>query len=243
VAEAYLARVYLQKGDYANALTAADDVIENGGYSLVPSVADAFNTTDSPESIFEIQQTTQNNSGTSNDGLTTFYSCDDNTPGDAARGDVEIDQAFIDQYDVSDDRRAVLIYQGDCSKASITSAKWRNPYTNIPVIRLAEMYLIRAEANQRLGSTTGDTPLNDVNTLRARANAPALGSVDLDAILLERELELAFEGQRIHDFKRTHKTVSYNSATVDYTDPQFILPIPQAEINTNKSMEQNSYYK
>jgi hypothetical protein len=243
VAEAYLARIYLQKGDYANALTTADDVIENGGYSLASSVADAFNTTDSPESIFEIQQTTQNNAGTSNDGLTTFYSCDNNTPGDAARGDVEVDQAFIDQYDVNDDRRTALIYQGDCSKASITSAKWRNPYVNIPVIRLAEMYLIRAEANERLGSTTGDTPLNDVNTLRTRANAPTYGSVDLDAILLERELELAFEGQRIHDFKRTHKIVTYNSATVDYTDPQFILPIPQAEINTNKSMEQNSYYK
>jgi len=56
-AKAFLARVYLMKGDYANALAQADAVIGSGKYTLPTSVEDAFNTSSSPESIFEIQQT------------------------------------------------------------------------------------------------------------------------------------------------------------------------------------------
>jgi hypothetical protein len=105
------------------------------------------------------------------------------------------------------------------------------------------MYLIRAETNERLSSSVGDTPLNDVNTIREKAGATLYGSVTLDEILKERELELAFEGQRIHDFKRISKQITVGSNTVDYTDPQFILPIPQSQLNTNKNIEQNTYYK
>jgi hypothetical protein len=201
-------------------------------------VEEAFNTTSSPESIFDIQQNTQNNAGTSNDGLTTFYSCDLSTPGSAGRGDVGIDAAFTSLYEPGDKRLTILIYTGDCNKASVTSKKWDNPFTNIPVIRLSEMLLVRAECNQRLSSAVGDTPLNDVNAVRAKANASILGSVVLNDILLERDLELAFEGQRIHDYRRIGKLVP-----VDYTAPEFIFPIPQNEINTNKNMVQNSYYQ
>lgn len=244
VAAAVLARVYLTTGEYDKALAEADEVIESGKYSLSASVEDAFNTDGSPESIFEIQQTTINNAGTANDGLTTFYSCDTNTPGNTGRGDVGIDQNFIDLYEPTDKRgELLLIYTGDCSRSSVTSGKWRDPYANIPIIRLSEMYLIRAESNERLGSNVGDTPLNDINAIRDKAGASDLSSVDLPAILLERQLELAFEGQRIHDFKRLNTPVTtVGGETINYNDPQFVLPIPQIEINTNKAMVQNSYY-
>ncbi len=242
-AAAFLARVYLTKGDYANALAQANLVINSGKYSLPNSVEEAFNTYSSPESIFDIQQNTQNNAGTANDGLTTFYGCDLSTPGSAGRGDVGIDPAFTSMYEPSDKRLTILIYAGDCNKASVTSAKWDNPYTNIPVIRLSEMLLVRAECNQRLASSVGDTPLNDIIAIRSKAGASSPGSVTLGDILLERELELAFEGQRIHDFKRVAKQIIYNGNTLKYTDPQFIFPIPQSEINTNKNISQNSYYQ
>lgn len=241
-AKAFLARVYLTKGDYANALVQANDVIGSGKYSLPTSVEDAFNTSSSPESIFEIQQNTQNNAGTANDGLTTFYACDLSTPGSAGRGDVGIDPAFLNLYEPVDKRLSILIYAGDCNKSSVTSAKWDNPYTNIPVIRLSEMYLIRAECNQRLGSSVGDSPLNDIIAIRSKAGASLPTAVVLDDILLERDLELAFEGQRIHDYKRLGKQIIFDGNPVDYTDPQFILPIPQSELNTNKNIVQNSYY-
>jgi len=245
-ASAFLARVYLHKGEYNNALSNAEAVITSGKYTLTGSVEEAFNGSSS-ESIFEIQQTTLNNAGTANDGLTTFYACDPNVPGSASRGDVGIDDQFINLYEPADKRLTLLIYPGTCNKASVTSAKWKDPYANISVIRLSEMYLIRAECNERLGLTIGDSPLNDVNAIRSKAGASSYASVVLDDILLERDLELAFEGQRIHDYKRTGKQIpgvdnQGNPITIKYTDPKFILPIPQTEINTNKNLAQNSYY-
>src|SRR5882762_10916459 len=245
-AAAFLARVYLHKGDYSKALANADAVISSGNYGLPGSVENGFNGSSS-ESIFEIQQTTLNNAGTANDGLTTFYACDPNTPGSASRGDVGINSQFISLYEPADKRLTLLIYTGTCNKASVTSAKWKDPYANISVIRLSEMYLIRAECNARLNSSVGDTPVNDVNAIRSKAGASAYGAVTLNDILLERDLELAFEGQRIHDYKRTAKQIAAvdnqgNPITIKYTDPQFIFPIPQTEINTNKNLAQNSYY-
>jgi tetratricopeptide (TPR) repeat protein len=251
-ASAFLARVYLQKGDYAEALDEANNVIESGNYVLPASVEAAFNTT-SPEAIFEIQQTTQNNAGTSNDGLTTFYACDPkHTPGSTGRGDVQIDSTFIDLYEPDDKRMTKLIYEGTCSKGSVTSAKWKNPYTNIAVIRLSEMYLVRAECNIRLGLPGGAdaTPLDDVNAIRQKAGASLFGAVTLDDVLNERDLELAFEGQRIHDYKRTGKIVHIvpedpdeEEYDVDYNGPEFVLPIPQSQINTNRNIEQNTFYQ
>jgi len=245
-AAAFLARVYLHKGDYNNALTNADAVISSGTYTLPGSVEEAFNASSS-ESIFAIQQTTLNNAGTANDGLTTFYACDPSVPGSASRGDVGINNQFINLYEPADKRLTLLIYNGTCNKASVTSAKWKDPYANISVIRLSEMYLIRAECNARLSSAVGDTPVNDVNAIRSKAGASAYGAVTLNDILLERDLELAFEGQRIHDYKRTAKQIAGvdnqgNPITIKYTDPQFIFPVPQTEINTNKNLAQNSYY-
>jgi hypothetical protein len=235
---AFLARVYLQKGDYANALTQANDVIQNGGYELPASVEEAFNGTSS-ETIFEIEQTVINNAGAQNDGLTTFYSCDPNTPGSSGRGDVGILPAFLSRYEPADLRLNALIYEGSCNKGSVTSAKWKDPYANIPVVRLSEMYLIRAEANQRLGSAVGDTPLNDVNAIRGKAGASLYAVVTLNDILNERELELAFEGQRIHDYKRLGKIIG----STDYKAAKFVFPIPQTDINTNPNLVQNSYYQ
>ena len=63
----------------------------------------------------------------------------------------------------------------------------------------------------------------------------------------ERDLELAFEGQRIHDYKRIGKivTVETDNGPVDihYSGDEFVFPIPQSEINTNKNVKQNTFYQ
>jgi hypothetical protein len=120
------------------------------------------------------------------------------------------------------------------------SGKWNNLYGVVNLIRLAEMYLIRAECNQRLGTTVGATPLADYNVIHTRAGLDPATSVTLDAILYERRLELAFEGFKIHDMRRLHQDVGIRP----YTDPKLIFPIPAREIQANPGLkdEQNTGY-
>ena len=100
------------------------------------------------------------------------------------------------------------------------------------------MYLIRAEANLELNSSTGATPLEDVNTIRARSGADALASVSLEDVLMERQLELAFEGFFIHDLKRTMQDVG----DIPYDDNSLVFPIPQREMDVNSLLSQNPGY-
>jgi len=83
----------------------------------------------------------------------------------------------------------------------------RNHFKNVMIYRLAETYLIGAEAHLNLSNT--GTALDYVNTVRNRANAASLSSVDLQAILDERARELAFEGQRWYTLKRTGKLFEF----------------------------------
>jgi hypothetical protein len=243
-AAAVLSRVYLQQSDFAKARDAANRVIESGRYRLNPEVFTAFRSRNSAESIFEIQQNNQNNAGTANDGLTTFYA---SLPG-IGRADVRVRPEFAALYDSTDARLTDLIYEGSGARAGLRSGKWTDFYANIPVIRLAELLLTRAESNLRLGTAVGATPLEDVNAVRERAGATPYASVTLEDILLERQLELAFEGVRIHDLKRTMgKIERFDSdgvltETIQYTDPRLVLPIPQREIDANELLTQNIGY-
>ena len=254
-AQALLARVYLQQSNYAAARAAADDVIQNSGKSLAGTLAAVFANRNSSETLFEIQQNDQNNAGTANDGLATFYASD----GGTGRGDVAVLGAFSDLYEENDVRGTdslsatttrKLIYLGNGARAgALRSIKWRRFGQNIPVIRLAEMYLIRAEADVRAGNATA--ALDDVNLIRTRSGASVLSVVTLDDVLRERQLELAFEGFRIYDLKRTNAILVPARAETP-TSPavpavlansdKLTLPIPQREINVNPLLTQNPGY-
>lgn len=220
-AAAMLARVYLQQTRYADAGAAANRVIASTRYQLVGSVAEEFATaTNTSEDVFAIQITSQDGL---ND-LNTFFS-------GSQRGDIEIDGGFIGLYSATDER-------GDLFDGGTYTTKYDNQYGNIKVIRLAEMYLIRAEANRRLNTTLGASPLSDINTVRSRAGAPARTTVSIDDILLERRLELAFEGFRLHDVRRLKK----NLGSVAYNSAKLVLPIPQRERDVNPNLVQNPGY-
>jgi starch-binding outer membrane protein, SusD/RagB family len=173
VALAFLARVYLQQSDYAKALQAANEVIESGNYEMNSDIMEAFTSDLSDESIWEIEQDVQNNAGTSNDGMATFYA---SLPG-IGRADVRIESVFVNSYDAADLRKAEWYYVGIGARpGNLYSAKWTTFEQNLPIIRLAEMYLIRAECNLRLGTNVGDTPENDLAQVRnpARVGLPLL---------------------------------------------------------------------
>lgn len=231
VASAVLSRVYLQMEDYDNARIEADRVISSGNYSLTDTYADAFNNVEnSTEDIFAMQVSAQD--GTNS--LFTFYSAD-------SRGDIDINQAHVDEYEAGDDR--LNLFYTDPSDGVLRSGKWNNGVDgNVQQIRLAEMYLTRAEANFREGAPfVGDDPINDLNEVRDRVNLPTYTlptEFDLNDILQERKLELMFEGQLLHDIKRTQGTVGTRS----YDDPKLVLPIPRREIDANSNLCQNASY-
>ena len=234
---AFLSRVYLSQARYPEAATAANEVIESAAFSLVSTFDKAFNNaSNSPEDIFAIQQTSQSNSGTSNFGITTFYSSDP-----VGRGEIQITPAHLAKYEAGDSR-GEFFYEGGSISGSegFMTSKWRDLYKTIPVIRLAEMYLTRAEANFRSGAQVGpNTPLEDVNIIRERAGLSPLGAItDVNMIVKERYLELAFEGDRFFTVKRLKLSVS----GIAYNDPKLVLPIPQREIDLGNALPQNPGY-
>jgi len=227
-AAAMLSRVYLQQEDFVGARDAANRAIEYNQFQLTGTFAEAFNnTSNSVEDVFAFQVSAQDG----DNNMQLFWSI----PAYGARdGDVEVNQEHLALYDDEDDRLA-LFYLG---AGAVRSGKWRDQFTVLPVIRLAEMYLTRAEANVRLGTSVGDSPLNDINLIRQRVSLPELTMVTLDDILRERKLELAHEGQGLHDLKRLRAPVE----GLNYNDNRLVLPIPQREINANRNLVQNEGY-
>jgi len=238
-AKAFLARVYLQEGKYALARDVADDIITNSPYHLITNSLEApFRTKNSSEGIFEIRQNEQSNAGTSNDGLATFYaSYQNSTGGDVGRADALVNTTFYNSFETGDKRQTEMIYEGTGARTGFFTKKWYSFYDNIPVCRVTEQYLIRAECNFRLGTNIGATPADDINTLRTRAGLEDVVPT-LDIILNEREKELDYEGFRLHDYKRTKRSIG----TFAYDDPKLVFPIPDREINVNKALKQNPGY-
>jgi hypothetical protein len=244
VALAFLARIYLQQGNYTSARDAANQVIQSGRYSMNSSITDAFLEDNTPEVIWEIEQDVQNNAGTANDGLATFYA---SLPG-IGRADVRIDTNFVKTYPLVDARRTAWYYPGSGARPGNTyTFKWNSFSQNLPVIRLAEMYLIRAETNFRLGTSVGASPASDLGQVRnpARVGLPVIVAPTLNDILNERILELAFEGLRVHDVKRLKQTLvnPQTGATIAWDNDLMVFPIPQREVDASSGViAQNAGY-
>jgi hypothetical protein len=118
---------------------------------------------------------------------------------------------------------------------------------NYILLRLADIILLQAEAKNELGNLAGAQ--SDLNIIRNRvflANTTANSQGDLrDAIALERRLELAFEGHRWFDLKRTGKAIStMNALGLGYNVDanKLLLPIPQNELDRNPKLTQNPGY-
>lgn len=231
-AAAMLSRVYLQMERWNDARDAADraiSVAESNGRSLATTYASAFNNSvNSAEYLFAIQVSAQD--GVNNMHL--FWSI----PAYGGRdGDVSIQPSHLALYDPSDARRA-LFYTG---AGAVRSGKWQQQYKVLPIIRLAELYLTRAEANFRAGTSVGATPLQDVNRTRQRAGLTPLLAVTLSDILLERKLELAHEGHAVHDLKR----LRLSADGFAYNADKMVFPIPQREVDASRgAITQNSGY-
>ena len=231
-----LARVYLQKGDFANARDAANRVIKSPNFKLtqpnIDGIIGIFVYTrakaedNSTEDVFAIQVTTT--AGINN--FQTFYS-------PYGRGDIGIRDEHLALFEPNDLRINLI-------DADFYSGKFNNVYGNVHTIRLAEMYLIRAETNFRLDASVGANPVDDINTIRNRAGLASVSSVTLSDILKERKIELSFEGFTLHDIKRLGVTTGYftGGGGLAFNAPQLIFPIPKRDILVNPNLTQNVGY-
>jgi len=250
-ARAVLARVYLQMSNYAGAATEASYVIENGPFTLTPTQLQAFNNSaNSSEDIFALQ----NNVASNTNWLTVMYA----SLNGAGRGDYAIQEVFLDRFDPSDlrgmyqedtdpsstiDNITTMYYTGVgniANSGGINTAKWGDYYRNIPLIRLAEMYLIRAEANfeDPAADIGPNSPTEDINVVRDRAQAPLYPSAGRNEIREERYLELCWEGHHFHDLKRWKEDIG----SYAYDAGNLILPIPFRELEVNDLLIQNDWY-
>lgn len=119
---------------------------------------------------------------------------------------------------------------------------------NVPVIRIAEMYLNRAEAYASLPTPNLPAALADINTIRTNrglsASAALLQPATITEVLLQRRLEFAFEGLRFFDLKRLGLDIfkPVTSTTVSFTDNVILPGIPQSDIDGNTNLKQNLGY-
>jgi hypothetical protein len=102
-------------------------------------------------------------------------------------------------------------------------------YTNVPVIRLPEMYLTKAIIEFRLNRD--DMGLGEVNVVRNRAGLTNLTSVKEEDIHKERIKELAFEGDRLYYLKSLKMSISAgdrdDQSLLQYDDNRLYWPIPE----------------
>ena len=241
---ALLARVYLYKKDKSNAVAFATKVIDNKRFALLPaaSYGDIFNTRRTSESVFELSFDKQNRSDYN--GLTysrdaalrteiSYFAASGLNAFFATRLD-DVRAAMVDFDSTHND--ITIVPNGRSQKYRGEEAKDNPAY----ILRLAEMYLIRAEAN---GRTAG---FADLNLIRTERGLTALKTIDvandvsfLSAVLNERRAELNFEGHRYFDLARTGRI----KTVIGIDNYRGILPIPTREIEAGKGLvKQNPGY-
>jgi hypothetical protein len=241
-ANALLARVYLDRGDNALARDKATLVIGDADYSLNANFRTNWTTKNSAESIFELQFSI-------NDGNSQAFWFYPQSLG--GRWGYAPSLNLFNAFEAGDLRRDASIQVAGAGACPAAPCRYGFKYfrianedDNVPILRLAEMYLIRAEANARLGAAE-QTVRDDLDILRNRAGLADLDPVTvtgqaalLAAVLQERRVELAFEGHRFFDLRRHGVATTVLSLAAD----RLLFPIPQAERDVNKLLVQNNGY-
>lgn len=248
---AMLARLHLYLKEYNLAAQYATDVINDANYTLLKPYSDIFNKKNTTESVFEVQYNLTDRSGMRN----WYYPA---TLG--ARGGTALHEQFYADIsaDPLDVRHQMTAERKTTSGATVYyPTKWPTPNdnNNTQVIRIAEMYLIRAEA--RILGPTVDIPgaQNDIDAIRDRAGLGATTAATvpdlMDEIMDQRKKEFFAEGHRWFDLIRTGRALSTLSnlarseGSTTYSlgnaDRQ-VFPFPSKDVQTNPNLKQNDAY-
>ncbi|RYZ52091.1 MAG: RagB/SusD family nutrient uptake outer membrane protein [Sphingobacteriales bacterium] len=242
-AQAVLARCYLYNGDWAEASNAASAVLNSSLYALENDPAMVF-LKNSQETIWHFSI---NYEGSPTDEALAF------TLFTAPPTGTALTESLINAFEPGDQRRTEWV--GEVSDGADTwyyPAKYRQATPDAAsseysvVLRLAEMYLVRAEARAMQGELMG--ALEDLNAIRARAGLVASTATTqqelLSAILRERRVELFTEyGHRFFDLKRAGLLDAVLGTKPGWSATDALLPAPQNELSVNPNLgPQNTGY-
>ena len=252
---AALARFYLYQKNWAQAEGLASQVIASGIYTLQPNFIDVVTKDFTSESILEVGYALSDDPGTSTSLFPNGLSLNnllvgrrEVIPSNPLVVQLNAAQAGTRQQTISFSTTNLRGSDNGWTVQKYGTASEDN--NNIVLMRLAEMYLIRAEARAQQGKLTGTTgAIADLNVLRTRAKAPAITATNQADVLLaveqERVYELAFEGHRWYDLVRTGRAQAVMSAfSPNWKEAYLLWPIPQSEIQQNPALvgKQNPGY-
>jgi hypothetical protein len=252
-AKALEAKVHLTKGDYPNALIAANDVINNSGFTVVSAAnygaywGNPAPITTKVETLFEVSSDAVGNLAF--DALGYIYN-------QGGYGDMICSDDLANLYSATDVRKTAVLQAG--TRASLP-AWFVRKYLNIAtdrddtkILRLSDVYLIAAEASAPVNETNARNFLNYVVTRRDASFTGYIstGVALVSDIITERRKELAFEGDRFHDLNRLklpiNRSTNYpaSARTIAYPFDKRLLPIPQVETDANPTIkaQQNAGY-
>ena len=244
--QALLSRVYLYMGEWQNAADYATKVISSGKYKLLSGddYINMWTATVYPantEIIFGVFGS-KKNSYWDDSGWTHLPWLLD----PAGSADVCATTDLVDLYDAGDIRLQLFAKnENDNMVTKYAGKEGSSPKeTNIPILRLAEMYLNRAEAIVHGATVSGVTAQADLNAVASNRGTTAPTPSETN-VFNERRKELFFEGHIAYDYARCKKdlvrsdfdgVVNKDVAAGDY---KWAMPIPSREMNANPNMQQN----
>jgi starch-binding outer membrane protein, SusD/RagB family len=247
--KAFLARTYLFLEDWQKAADKAAEVIDMP-YELETEFADIFDETSmSNEIIFAINFYDDQSSF----NATAEWVSPESRFEVAAWETTEKTSSVYNYFSENDARRDATVQYSEL-KSAYYCAKYRtygSDKDNMIIFRLAEMYLIAAEALNELNYEADGEAFDMLNEVRTRAGLADLTSAeagDQNAFRLaleeERRLEYAFEGHRFFDLKRTNRINDVLPDIGTLKSANWLFPIPQSELDTNEheGMTQNEGY-
>jgi starch-binding outer membrane protein, SusD/RagB family len=259
-ASALLARTYLYTGNYQDAKTESDSLIGNPLFSLLNDLGSVFKA-NSMEAIWQIGIPLPTNYNTP-DALQFILLT---TPGNNGSC-CAISPQLLNSFEPGDSRRSIWI---DSLQTTAPLTNYYYPFKYqvqsgtdvteyVMALRLAEQYLIRAEAEANGAGNGINAAVSDLNVIRNRAGlSNYAGLTDktsvLNALLHERQVELFTEwGHRWFDIIRTNSAdtimgapgnvCQFKGGSWNPDGHQQLFPIPQSEILRDVNLTQNSGY-
>lgn len=237
-ARALLARVYLYEGKWAEAGNKASEVLNNPLYKWEPDLNKVF-LKESSSTIFQLIPAVAGGNAIES---TLFYF----TSGPPSR--VALSQAFMSSFETGDQRQTkwIITVTKGTGGPYYRPLKYKNNTntgTSVEysiVLRLAEIYLIRAEARARQGELSG--ALSDLNFIRNNAGLQKSLAVTqqeiINAIIHERQIELFTEhGHRFFDLKRTgNLDDTLSPVKQNWNSNDALLPLPETELLLNPAL-------